>query len=80
VIISVKTFKTNVIGFFFGIKRHTDWYFPVLVSLSWYWQYQSVRSNKKMSKLPINFIIAYFIEITPNLHDCSIWRKLVKAE
>jgi hypothetical protein len=24
VIISVKTFKTNVIGFFFGIKRHTD--------------------------------------------------------
>jgi hypothetical protein len=39
---------------------YTNQYLPVSKSLSWYWQYQSVRSNWKTSKLLIIKIIYPF--------------------
>jgi hypothetical protein len=51
---------------------YTNQYLPVSKSLSWYWQYQSVRSNWKTSKLLIIKIIYPFTttnEIAKQLND-----------
>jgi len=45
----VKTFKTDAI-IFFGIKHnsHTDWYFPLSESLSWYWKYHYCKWDQRI--------------------------------
>jgi hypothetical protein len=64
----VETFKSDVIVFSVLnviMRRHTDRYFPVSESLSWYWRHHSLRSKEKRQTYHDKYH-----EIT----DQTIWR------
>ena len=70
----VETFKSDVIVFSVLnviMRRHTDRYFPVSESLSWYWRHHSLRSKEKRQTYHNYFIYTTCQRLTIALCSCT---------